>query len=132
MDWGSDPLIFGSWPRLRGPGGGFGWAKHRIGQGDRADFARARVGRDVGIDKEDDPHIHALAGREGLTVEAEALQLVKIDPGLVWGNVVDRLGGDRRRGVVDGAEEDLVLSTRMDRHRALQGAKFPIEAGGNL
>src|ERR1700730_4143925 len=124
MDWGSDWSIYGSWPRSRRRGRGrrrLGRPKHRIGQCDRADLARARVGQDVGIYKENDTHIHALTGPEGLTVEAEALQLVEIDPGLGRGDVVDRLGGDRRRSAVDGAKKDLALSAGMNRYRALQG-----------
>src|SRR5580704_12345564 len=136
MDWGSDRSIYGSWLRSRCRGRGrrrsLGDPEHRIGQCDRADLARARVGQDVGIDKEDDPHIHALTGCEGLTVEAEALQLVEIDPDLGRGDVVDRLGGDRRRGAVDGAEKDLLLSAGMNGYRVLQRAKFPIETRGDL
>src|ERR1700730_10354549 len=135
MDWGSDRSIYGSWLRSRCRGRGrrrsLGGPKHRIGQGDRADLARALVGQDAGV-KEDDPHIHVLTGPEGLTVEAEALQLVEVDPGLGRGDVVDRLGGDRRRSAVDGAEKDLALSAGMNCDRALQGAKFPIEAWGDL
>src|ERR1700720_2709893 len=132
MDWGSDRSIYGSWLRSRRRGRGrrrsLGRPKHRIGQCDRADLARAWVGQDVGVDKEDDPHIHALTGCEGLTVEAEALQLVEIDPGLGRGDIVDRLGRDRRRSAVDGAKKDLTLSAGINCDRALQGAKFPIEA----
>src|ERR1700720_877616 len=117
MDWGADRLIYGSWLRWRRRGRGrrrsLGRPKHRIRQCDRADLARARVGQDVGIDKEDDPHIHALTGCEGLSVEAEALQLVEVNPGLGRGDVVDRLGDDRRRSAVDGAEKDLALSAGM-------------------
>src|SRR5437764_2027717 len=133
MDWGSDRSVYGSWlrSRCRGRGrrGSLGGTKHRRGQCDRADLARARVGQDIGIDKENDPHIHALTGCEGLIVETEALQLIEVDPGFSRRDVVDRLGGDRRRGAVDRAEKDLVLSAGMNRDLALQGANFPIETG---
>src|SRR5947209_11244583 len=123
MDGGSDRSIYGSWlrSRCRGRGrrGSLGGPKHRIGQCDRADLARARVGQNIGIDKENDPHIHALTGCEDLIVEAEALQLIEVDPGLGRGNVVDRLGGNGRRSAVDGAEKDLALSAGMNRDLAL-------------
>src|SRR5437879_2824798 len=76
------------WPRARGVLGSLLLLllrpEHRVGERDRVDIARIRIGRDVGVDEEGNCQVLALAELEMLAREAEALDLVEVQPDLVW------------------------------------------------
>src|SRR5207247_9551673 len=84
-------------------------AEHRVGQRDRADFARAGVLQQIGVDKKDDAHVAALARRQLLRGKAEALQLVEVDAAFCRRNVVGGGPGGLVGAAVSGSEPDSAL-----------------------
>ena len=69
------------------------------------DSARVLVGRDLRVDEEADRHLHGLARLQQLLREAEALELVEEDRGLLGQHVEGRRAAHGAVGGVGGAVE---------------------------
>src|ERR1700747_1409176 len=82
-----------------------------VGKGDLTDVARVVVGPEARVDEVDHWELHRLVWRDGLVLEAEALELGEIGPGALRRDVVGGASRQRLvRGVGDLEEGELAVA----------------------